>query len=318
MKHSLSFLLCLSTVTLVACTGTAVPDVENAASSSSAEAASSIRETQNVSYQGIIEPAGMSIYMQGTHQLKLNDGRFILLESKDIDLDNYLNKKVGVFGATRPTVESNGTIMRVEEVMLLEDASSSPSSASSAEVSSALSSDAAASDAASSAAQTSSKTSAAKSSGAPSSATAASSVRTGDANDSVSADVSMRAAIMAKDNLAVANWSQRYCTTHIGFCFPVHKNWWFKSFGATTSSLWHVEISTGEIKNLNEGPIAVRLLSGNSAAKKATDGQVRIQGDWVMGYKDFGGNEHFEISAPANLQAAVSYITSHLVPGPTE
>lgn len=284
--------------------------------SSAAEDVMPIRETQNVSYQGIVETANVGIVMQGTHQLRLIDARVVLLESKDIDLNAYLGKKVSVFGATRPTVEGAQIIMRVEEVILLEDAASSESSASSdasseqesESFSSAASSEITVSSIASS--KAASSKAAALSSAAPSSAVAVSSA--GPATDTISAEVMVHANAMAKDNMAPANWTQQYCTAHIGFCIPIHRNWWFKSFGTTTTSLWHVEISNAEMNNLGEGPIVIRLLSGNSASKKATDGQVRAQGDMVIGFKDWDSNEHFEIIAPANLQAAVAYLTENL------
>ena len=274
-----------------------------------------IRETQNVSYQGTVETVGIGIVMEGTQQLRLIDGRVILLESRDIDLNKYLGKKVSVFGATRPTVEGSQIIMRVQEVMLLEDEASSESSADSSSAESIAAESSSAAPVSSAAAAVSSSNIASSvapaiSSAAPSSAAVSSSAAT--ASASVSVDVMAHANAMAKDNMAPANWSQQYCTAHIGFCIPVHRNWWFKSFGTTTTSLWHVEISNAEMNNLGEGPIVIRLLSGNSASKKATDGQVRVQGDTVIGFKDWDGSEHFEISAPANLQAAVAYLIENL------
>ncbi len=320
MKRLLPILVGCSILALGACSSSIAPGTQEdgAAASIESDVTSSqpIRETQNVSYQGIVEAAGVGIYMQGSHQLRLSDGRFILLESKDINLDNYLGKKVGVFGATRPTVEGNAIIMRVEEVLLMEEAASSQSSASIESVSSASlsSEDASVSSAPLSSVASSRASSAAmnRSSTIAMSSTAQSSVAPPSSGDAVPAGMQARADIMAKDNLTGGNWTQRYCTSHIGFCFPVHRNWWFKSFGTTTSSLWHVEVSNGEILNLGEGPIVVKLLSGSVGSKKATDGQVRVQGNWVIGFKSWGDSEHFEITAPANLRGAVEYITEHL------
>ena len=80
---------------------------------------------------------------------------------------------------------------------------------------------------------------------------------------------------MAKDDMSAANWSREYCTSHLSFCFPVHKNWWYKSFGATTSYLWHVEISSEEINALGEGPLVVNLVSGSLAGTGNSDGEIR-------------------------------------------
>jgi hypothetical protein len=67
--------------------------------------------------------------MQGTHQLNLDDGRLVLLQTTDgnLNLDVYLGKRVEVRGSVEPTVESGGLIMHVEEVTILELADSSSS-----------------------------------------------------------------------------------------------------------------------------------------------------------------------------------------------
>ncbi len=109
-----------------------------------------------------------------------------------------------------------------------------------------------------------------------------------------------------------AEWTQQYCSSHLAFCFPVHKNWWFTSFGATTSYLWHVEISSEEIKGLGDGPLVVNLVSGDIASTGASDGSTRTQGDFVVGYKAWNDKSHFEVSGPINLQSAVSYIATHI------
>ena len=117
---------------------------------------------------------------------------------------------------------------------------------------------------------------------------------------------------MAKDNMADNLWTQQYCSTHLSFCFPVHKNWWFKSFGTTTSYLWHVEISPVEIENLGDGPLVVNLMSGSAESQGLTDGEVKTQGNFVVGYKAWTDGRHFEVSAPKSLEAAVRYIIGHI------
>lgn len=123
----------------------------------------------------------------------------------------------------------------------------------------------------------------------------------------------MRAAAMAKANMAVANWTQQYCSTHVEFCTPVHKNWYYVSFGATSSSLWHVEMSNEEIVALGDGPISVVLQSGTAPA---ADGQVTVDGGTVTGIRAWTNNRHFVISAPAALEPAVRYITQELRSAP--
>lgn len=326
MKRLLPCLLGCTLLTLAACSSSSSTVTESSSSSaeSSSSESSSVRETPNVSYQGIVEPAGIGIAMQGTHQLHLSDGRIVLLESMDIDLNGYLGKKVGIFGATRPTVEGNGIIMRVNEVILLEEESSSSSSMESLSSESlSTSSSMSSTEAESRASMTSSAASLAASSrnSAPpvsssktSSSIAPSTAPSSQAGTTTDVSINLQAHVdaMAKDKMDAGNWTQQYCTAHIGFCIPIHRNWWFKSFGTTSSSLWHVEISNADIENLGDGPITVKLLSGSVDSKKATDGQVRVQGDSVIGFRAWGSNEHFEITAPLKLQAAVSYLTVHL------
>ena len=122
-------------------------------------------------------------------------------------------------------------------------------------------------------------------------------------------DAEARAELMAKDNLDPSNWTQQYCSSHIGFCLKVHKNWWYKSFGTTTSSLWHVELNTEDIQNLGDGPIAINLVSGGAGSD---DGTTKVDGDRVVGYRAWTEDRHFEISGPLMLQAAIEYTTKNL------
>ena len=81
---------------------------------------------------------------------------------------------------------------------------------------------------------------------------------------------------MAKDDLATGQWTQQYCTSHIGFCIPVHRNWWFKSFGTTTSYLWHVEVSPEELQGLGDGPLVINLAAGS--IPDSDDAKIKEQG----------------------------------------
>jgi hypothetical protein len=331
MKHSSLGLIAITSLALSACTG-AVNTSESGSSSSAANVdssiESSIRETHNVSYQGIVQKAGMSIYMEGSHRLELADGRFVLLESSDdLDLDRYVTKKVAVLGAVRPAVEGDGTIMRVQQITLLQQDDEKSSSSEESEESSS-SSEASSSSESSDAVAVSSRTASSvkpvaqvvpSSSSKPTSSSSSSSSSSEESSSSVApatepveADIAAKTAIMAKANLADANWTQKYCSTHIGFCFPVHKNWWFKSFGTTSSSLWHVEIGTEEMTELGEGPMVVNLISGSLASSGQTDGGIIAQGEFVVGYKAFNEKSHFEISAPKALENAVRYITPRI------
>ena len=117
---------------------------------------------------------------------------------------------------------------------------------------------------------------------------------------------------MAKDNLATNLWTQQYCSKTAGYCLSVHKNWYFKSFGATSTTLWHVEVGSQEINNIGEGPVSVNLVSGTVESAGGTDGQVTSKNGGVVGYKAWTDNRHFEILGPSNLQAAISYMLGSL------
>ena len=330
MKIPLVSVSILCAAFLVGCKPATPSNTTATSSTSSVQSASlqAINETHNVSYQGIVQKAGMSVYMQGTHRLELSDGRVVLLESQELDLNRYVNKKVAVLGAVRPTVEDSGMIMRVEQITLLQEESSSSSSEVSSEEGSSHSSveSSASSVAASSKSSVmtvSSKSSVSSIAISSIVSSASSSMVSSMASSSFSslaplsttdteAQMNARVQIMAKANMADALWTQQYCTTHIGFCFPVHKNWWFKSFGTTTSYLWHIEISTEDITDLGQGPLVVNVMSGNLASVNAVDGTVRTQGEFVIGYKALKDNSHIEVSAPKALEAAVRYILGHI------
>jgi len=285
-----------------------------------------IQETENVLYRGTLREAGISIFMEGSHRLELDDGRFILLESSEVSLDKYIDQNVEVYGAIRPTTEEGGMIMRVESIASLEQASSSEESSSSSS-SESSSSEASSEESSSSlpSVAASSRQSSRASSAAPvvssaaavSSAAISSAASVASATSSVawegSSELSAKAAVMAKDNMAEGNWTQKYCSTHIGFCVDVHKNWWFKSFGTTSSHLWHVEVGPQEMNNLGEGPLSINLVSGSIDTAGKTDGQVTPEGDTIVGYRSWDDKRHFEIRAPKNLEQAVRIMTGKLV-----
>lgn len=305
--------------------------------------------TRNVSYIGTVGEIGVSIYQQGTHKLVLDDGQFILLESTDanLSLNVYLEKRVEVRGSVQPTVEGNGEIMRVEEVTVLESASSEAASvtASSArsmcggiaglpcqagfvcvddatdscdptaggadcsgvcvhqpEASSSKATSVASSKVASSVPPPASSSIAPASSAAQSSATTVNSLEA-------------QIVLMAKQKyVEPVLWTQKYCSSHTGFCIPAHKNWYFKSFGATTSNTWHVEFGMSSIDALHSGAIVLNLVSGSSASMDAVDGQVKLQGADVVGFKDWTGGMHFELIADARLKDAIMYMLQAITP----
>lgn len=314
---------------LAACTGTTgrftveSPDASSSSSSSVTASSAAPQITPNVSYVGLVEPAGISIYMQGSHRLVLADGRFVLLESTTVDLDAAVGKRVEVFGGVRPTVEAGGIIMSVDRVTVLEasSASSMPSEASSIAAGTSVTSVATSSrPIVSSAAAVSVASVKPVVSSSPAATPTPSSVSTAAAGSSISepstmamsTEMSERVAAMASEDLSAGRWTQQYCSSHIGFCIPVHKNWWFKSFGATATALWHVEISNAPIDVIGSGPIVLSVRSGTVEGRKAVDGQVRIQGDLAIGFRNWTENRYVEISAPKSLENIVRAMTERL------
>jgi hypothetical protein len=293
-----------------------VPSGGPQASSSSAQTSSEeIRETRNVSYRGTVDSLGASIYMQGTHSLALGDGRMLILESTDVDLDAYLNHEVEVFGALRPTVEAGGIIMRVQRITDFSPESSSLSShatsASSAQSSlESVISSAVASAVPSRAFVSKAPISSAVSSSAQSSAPKSSASSVASVVVSTSAEMDTRIVLMSKQDLSDRNWTQQYCTAHLSFCVPVHRNWWFVSFGNTTQTLWHVEVSSESFEGVGSGPISIDLVGGDLSGH--SDNDVSVVDGKVTGYRTWTQGRHFRISADARLEAAVRYMTEHL------
>jgi hypothetical protein len=308
--------------------------------------------TKNVSYIGTIEDLGPGTFVQGTHKLVLSDGGFLLLQSNDINLnlDIYLGKNVEVRGTVQPTNETGAMLMRVEEVTLLDTTNESGSLASRSfavcggfagikcnagfrciddpsdscdpkqggadcsgicvpEETGTLSSSVVPETPVSSSVQSSKPIESSKSSASIISSTAASSPASSpETNANEQQILSLAKQIYDQDSL----WTQKYCTSHIAFCIPVHKNWYFKSFGATTSNLWHVEFGIATIDSLGQGAMVLNLVQGTSASAGAVDGQTKIQGNDIIGFKDWNDGNHFELIADARLKQPVLYMLSHI------
>ena len=288
-------------------------------SSESSSQAAQLPETHNVSYTGTVEVADADVSSQGSHQLRLQDGRTVVLSSTLLALDDYVSLDVVVFGAVRPTTDGSGVAMRVESVTVLSATYSSEASSSSSEeqsssqeptVSSVATEPSSVSSIASVAAAMSSKapvvssvSSAAKSSIAPAPVSSAA---------GISAALDAKVKAMAKEDIAANRWTQQYCTSHIGYCVAVHKNWWFTSFGTSGSALWHLEVSNDEIAGLGDGPLVVNLMPGSVESAGASDGAVTEKNGFVTAYRSWKDNTHFEISAPSALKPAVSYMAQSI------
>ena len=340
-----------SLVLLSACSYLGLGPTEEEASSSSSSESSLLSEeemvTRNVTYTGLLEEGGITIYQQGTHRLTLSDGKMVLLapsEGSNISLDLYVGKFVEVKGDVRPTVEAGGTIMEVMKiewirreadaegkemevrrmlcggdaegacpegyVCLLEETPGICVQDLSEEEEEEEGDEGIESNESNEGNEGMEESSSASSlpSSAPSSAMSESSSSSSVLGFSSDADV----AAMSSEDLAASRWTQQYCSTHIGFCIPVHKNWYFKSFGTIAPSLWHVEIAAKTVENMGDGPLVVMLKTGDVSSMGVTDGAVTEAGGKAVGYRSWSDNRHFEISGDLALKAAVSVITQGL------
>lgn len=291
---------------LSACTP-AVPPEDSAATESSSPAV----QPRMAMAEGTIQKEGVSITMQGTHRLLTDTNEELLLKSSTVDLDSYLDERVRVSGDVTATVEAGGVIMEVESIervtpgdlpVVLEEGSSSE----------AASSQAASLPSPTSSSAKPSVSSAARSSIRPamSSVTAASSVVVQPQESSsvmgTTADTNVSVKAMAKAQVDSSNFNQTYCSSHIGFCIPYHRNWYYQSFGANVSPyLWHVEVADHAVENQGDGAIVINLVSGSFEGQESTAVE---QGDFVVASRQWTGNRHFEVSGPAELRAAVEFM----------
>lgn len=81
-----------------------------------------LKETHMKSYTGKVEPMGMSIFMQGSHQLVDDAGEMLVIlqsENGQVDLNKFVNKKVKVSGTEEPTVEAGGSVLSVTSIEAL-------------------------------------------------------------------------------------------------------------------------------------------------------------------------------------------------------
>lgn len=285
-----------------ACSTTATPSDTNASSSasmvpSSGDTTTSMEEdqaTENVTYVGTVTTLSVTNTREGTHLLEIPGGATILLRSGTLSLDQYVGKSVRAMGSVRPTADGSAKILDVFSVEIVLTAGETGESSSVGEMSAAPVA------AASSAAPAPPK----ESSAAPSPPPA-----------SPPPTLSAETQIMAKERLDAARWTLQYCSSFIGFCIPVHKNWYFHQF-PIDGYVWHVEIAAHELAQSGDGPLVVNLVADASAgtmeSKGAQDGTVREEGEFAIGYRAWTGGRHFEISAPRVLLEAVRFITQGL------
>ncbi len=316
-----SFFIGLACVSLAACDWPASLLPSSASTSSSSEQSSSVRAKQ-VQYEGLLQKTGVDSVIGGTHFLVFDGGGLIALTDDGADLDMYVDTRVRV-GGLESISQKGYPIVSVTAVQVIDQelpdlGESSSSSFVSSAVSSAFSSSEAASSSAessslaASSAIASSKPAPASSSRAPasSSARAMSSLPPVVSSSSVSgADSSVKTAAMAKASVSDATFTQSYCSQTAGFCVPVHKNWYYTSFGGQTSARWYVEFGPQAIEAIGDGVINLQLVDG---ALELPDNTVSEGGAGVIGYRAWTGGRHFEIRGPVTLKSAVEYMTKSI------
>jgi hypothetical protein len=305
---------------IVALTMTACSFSSLRSSFSSGEQASSFSSSMlnvdltSVTYEGLLERPSDGSDQVSPFRLSLGDNRYLYLQSDIVDIPSYVGERVTVSGIVRPALDDTAKMMIVSSISLSGTEASSEAP---------MVVDVSIQDQQSSAPPASSSQRSVEPPvkevlpptplpPPPPVAPKASS------SSSVSLEVGTDAQLdpakinaMAKAGVSPSLWTLQYCTGHIGFCVPVHKNWWFKSFGATTATLWHVEVSSVDFENIGEGPLAVDFVSG-SLPSSVTDGMVVEKDGKVIGYRSWTGQRHFEISAPVQLKAVVEYMTQGL------
>lgn len=337
-----SCLALVAGLTLVACTPTVDPAAEQQASSRSVPVTVS-------TFTGTVEPAGISIYMEGTHRLVLSDGRFILLESELVNLKSYEGKSVEVTGRVRATEEEGGRVMTVDRLddLALRSSESSESSASSetttssssssetsvstssssssvvsiSTTSSSVSVPAVSSSVSSSVSKASVVSSASISSVASSvvSSSSATSVSVSVSSASVSSVVSStgpdpRVAKMASQASDLSRWTSQYCFKSFPVCLSLHAFWTYDGTFAPAGR--HLEIASGPIELKGDGVLVVAILDGTLAERGVSDGQVVILDGRAMGYRDVNGKALLQVSGPAELQAAIQTLLEKVVLSP--
>jgi hypothetical protein len=310
--------------------------------------------TRNVTYTGILEEGGVTIYQQGTHRLMLSDGRMVLLEvvdGKNFALGLYEGKLVRVNGDVAPTVEAGGTIMKVNDIGWIRREVNTEGDEEEViraicgegsgcddgfvcelgeEVGVCVSDDGEieeeSEDEAVEAVEDLEVVEEEEGSEEVEDVEDETLEEEEDDSDEPeelddeeetteeepTIDHSEAIEMMVSEDYAAERWTQEYCSSHVGFCVPVHKNWYYNSFGATASVLWHLEMGAMPVENFGEGPLIVDLKSGDLSALGVTDGEVKEVGSRVIGYRSWSNSRHFEISGASEIREPIEFITSGL------
>jgi len=80
------------------------------------------KEGELLTYTGIIEPIQITLYQEGTHQIKTEEGGVVMIQSPTINLNNYVNKKVTIRGSIQKLGPNEKGVFTVTEIQLLDAA----------------------------------------------------------------------------------------------------------------------------------------------------------------------------------------------------
>ncbi|MBI3619364.1 hypothetical protein HY213_05025 [Candidatus Peregrinibacteria bacterium] len=322
MRRFLPFVFLTVPAVLVSCSFFAArndqPSFVSASSSSfqlsvNASSAASTQPAMHA-YQGMVEMARGGVAVSGTHRLLLSDGTSLLLRSEAQDLNSYIGQSVEVRGFLSDTPQFGNTVLDVREIKLMTEETSSEvvtsSLSSSVEISSS-------SIPAEPSTHFSSSVSTLKNASSSQRSSQPAVVFIQPSSSSKPAALSAETQAKVKKMSAVKSesaWTIQYCSPpSVGFCFPVRGDWYFHSFGKGTAFLWHVEVSSQELRDLGDGPIVVNFAEGR-IPDGVGDQSLAENGGYVTGYRVWTGNRHFEVSGPAQLRSSLEYITRNIIP----
>ncbi|MBN1258285.1 hypothetical protein JXA05_00855 [Candidatus Peregrinibacteria bacterium] len=109
MRKKLFLVIAFSVFILAGC-GQKPPSLEERAAEGRQSA------NQFYEYTGVIEPLELDIVRQGTHQIRTDDEGVVLIQSKIINLSDYLDKRATVKGKMAPSITGNEQVLDVEEI----------------------------------------------------------------------------------------------------------------------------------------------------------------------------------------------------------
>jgi len=77
-----------------------------------------VEEGDVIEYRGVIESLAINVYQQGTHQIRLADGEFIIIQSSTTDLNKYLDKEVSIKAFEAEQLGNEERVLNISEILL--------------------------------------------------------------------------------------------------------------------------------------------------------------------------------------------------------